>query len=402
MPTTYDTLFSNHARGTMNVACGMLTLLLVAWRAESRCSPTSYYKNCWIRSFPGIVVDTKASEKQGARLLRSYREEGALTCSRSCCLTTNASCNVAVFHFDATTNNCCHLHCPTLESCLISHSAVAVLYNVTLGVDPDLLVFGKHLASNIRVGRVNASELLPLDKRQFFHPPPPVGTIKPTSTPKTTRRPSAVTPKPLSSSATTFQSSVPPPSSFGSTPTFLSTITTTCPLTSSTSTGGINSSELSVKEPGENKSTTQTWIRDRGTNNPSNQTPVKNGAKNEPSTKRSFQTANIDDPSTQTSFEDKNNKSSAPTTFQESDTEDPSTQTSVRQRVSTPDGEDTSADLGPGYHGLPVVLVTCVAALLGCLIWLVASRRAKRRRMECHRASGTRETMRLIKYDPKV
>lgn len=86
----------------MNVSRALLTLLLVARRAESRCSPTSYYKNCWIRSFTGIVVDLEESERQGARLLRTYREESALRCGRTCCLTANGElpCGVQV-HFDA-------------------------------------------------------------------------------------------------------------------------------------------------------------------------------------------------------------------------------------------------------------------------------------------------------------
>lgn len=54
------------------------------------------------------------------------------------------------------------------------------------GVDPDLLVFGKYVTSNVRVlphhySRVNASEPLPPDKRQFIHPPPPA--LLPLTTP---------------------------------------------------------------------------------------------------------------------------------------------------------------------------------------------------------------------------
>lgn len=45
-------------------------------------------------------------------------------------------------------------------------------------MDPDLLVFGKHFTSNVRFlphhySRINASEPLTSDKRQFIHPPPP-------------------------------------------------------------------------------------------------------------------------------------------------------------------------------------------------------------------------------------
>lgn len=58
------------------------------------------------------------------------------------------------------------------------------------GVDPDLLVFGKHFTSNVRVlphhfGRVNDSEPLASDKRQFIHPPPPHPPLYPVPTPTT-------------------------------------------------------------------------------------------------------------------------------------------------------------------------------------------------------------------------
>jgi len=73
----------------MNVSRGLLTVLSLVCHTESRCSPTSYYKNCWIRRFPGIFIDVGESQRRGAQLLKSYREETALTCSRTCCLTRN-------------------------------------------------------------------------------------------------------------------------------------------------------------------------------------------------------------------------------------------------------------------------------------------------------------------------
>lgn len=62
------------------------------------------------------------------------------------------------------------------------------------GVDPDLLVFGKYFTTNVRVlphmssSRLNVSEPLTSDKRQFNYPPnPPVRSISPAST--TTKKP---------------------------------------------------------------------------------------------------------------------------------------------------------------------------------------------------------------------
>ncbi|KAJ0069165.1 hypothetical protein NL108_003082 [Boleophthalmus pectinirostris] len=177
----------------MNATWRLLTLLSVVCYTESRCSPTSYYKNCWIRRFPGIYIDVEESLRRGAQLLRFYQEDTALKCSRTCCLTRNFSCNLAIFHYDAIQEsvNCFHLHCPTLESCILSHRGNVVLYNITKGVDPDLLVFGKYFNTNVRVLphhyiRSNASDPLPPDKRQFIHPRPrplpPAPAPQPSST----------------------------------------------------------------------------------------------------------------------------------------------------------------------------------------------------------------------------
>ncbi|KAM9808068.1 uncharacterized protein mansc4 [Neosynchiropus ocellatus] len=191
----------------MAVAWTLLAVLALLRGSESRCSSTSYYKNCWIRRFPGVFIDTEESLRRGAELLKAYLEESALQCSRTCCLTRNFSCNLAIFHYDTTQHNCFHLHCPTLESCILSQRANAVLYNVTKGVDPDLLVFGKYFTSNVRVlphhyARVNASEQLPPDKRQFLYPPQG-GTFALTHAP--TRRPWTTVRK-----TATFTSPAPP------------------------------------------------------------------------------------------------------------------------------------------------------------------------------------------------
>uniref|UniRef100_A0A8C1QCT5 MANSC domain-containing protein n=1 Tax=Cyprinus carpio TaxID=7962 RepID=A0A8C1QCT5_CYPCA len=236
----------------MTVPWSLLWILGLICSSDSSCSPTSYYKSCWIRRYPGLYVDIEESQRRGAHILKLYHEESAVKCSRACCLTRNFSCNLAVFHFNTTQDsvNCFHLQCPNLESCIPRHRGNVILYNVTkgeklhtkiyfglrkykatmifpfsfndncmptlkafnikrpkflfyfindlieifvtgcvAGVDPDLLVFGKYFTTNVRVlphmssSRLNVSEPLTSDKRQFNYPPtPPVRSISPAST----------------------------------------------------------------------------------------------------------------------------------------------------------------------------------------------------------------------------
>uniref|UniRef100_A0A9J7ZYD3 MANSC domain-containing protein n=1 Tax=Cyprinus carpio carpio TaxID=630221 RepID=A0A9J7ZYD3_CYPCA len=175
----------------MTVPWSLLWILGLICSSDSSCSPTSYYKSCWIRRYPGLYVDIEESQRRGAHILKLYHEESAVKCSRACCLTRNFSCNLAVFHFNTTQDsvNCFHLQCPNLESCIPHHRGNVILYNVTKGVDPDLLVFGKYFTTNVRVlphmssSRLNVSEPLTSDKRQFNYPPnPPVRSISPAST----------------------------------------------------------------------------------------------------------------------------------------------------------------------------------------------------------------------------
>ncbi|KAF4094761.1 mucin-2-like [Onychostoma macrolepis] len=175
----------------MTVPWSLLWILGLICSSDSSCSPTSYYKSCWIRRYPGLYVDIEESQRRGAHILKLYQEESAVKCSRACCLTRNFSCNLAVFHFNTTQDsvNCFHLQCPNLESCIPHHRGNVILYNVTKGVDPDLLVFGKYFTTNVRVlphmssSQLNVSEPLNSDKRQFNYPPNlPIRSISPAST----------------------------------------------------------------------------------------------------------------------------------------------------------------------------------------------------------------------------
>ncbi|KAM4618199.1 uncharacterized protein mansc4 [Polymixia lowei] len=413
----------------MNVPWGLLTILSLVYHTESRCSPTSYYKNCWIRRFPGIFIDIEESQRRGAQLLKYYQEETALKCSRTCCLTRNFSCNLAIFHYDTIQENvnCFHLHCPTLESCILSHRGNVVLYNVTKGVDPDLLVFGKYFTSNVRVlphlyTRVNASEPLPSDKRQFIRPPLPPAqpltsapTVKPPTTARTLTTTTTTITATTASTTVTLQTTIQPTalskpttasSSIPSTHLTHAPITTIPPPTLTTSTTPptptvtdplpspttITRAAYTAQTTPASSFTTAATTTTQPSSSPSarHQSSTASPVATSPSTSMALM-ANIEsskqDPNDTKGYLGRNH-------------------TAGSEEGQGDSGEDVLGGLRPGWHvaahTLLVAVATCATVLLSCCcsILVVVSWRGRRKRKGHYRTTwrGKRGSMRLIKY----
>ncbi|KAM5170827.1 MANSC domain-containing protein 4 [Mantella aurantiaca] len=141
----------------------LLDFLPFLCMSSALCPHTTFYHDCWIRRFPGLFLSFSVSEQRGARVLQTHPEPSAHLCSRKCC--DQESCNVAIFYTElgAGTINCHLVHCPHPESCLVQLHERSILFTVTAGVDPDLLVFEKsghvdfNLRSSMKWNRVNLS-----------------------------------------------------------------------------------------------------------------------------------------------------------------------------------------------------------------------------------------------------
>lgn len=256
------------------------------------------------------------------------------------------------------------------------------------GVDPDLLVFGKHFTSNVRVlphhySRVNASEPLPSDKRQFIHPPPPA--VLPLTSAATAKPP--ITGSRVLATTTTAQLlgvSQPATSATASLSTAPQTVTGNQAQTA-TPTTSVASPTPSYNTP---LSSTAAATLSRYD---AQSTPAFPSTTAQPST-------SVPSHYYTSTFSQSPSGSPASTATTES-----SKQHSTNGGVS---GEDTSGALGPGWHvaahSLTVAVVICVTVLLSCCcsVLLFVSWRGQRKRMGRYHTSwrGKKGSMRLIKY----
>ncbi|XP_041967262.1 MANSC domain-containing protein 4-like [Alosa sapidissima] len=405
----------------MTVTWSLFTILSLIGYTESKCSPTSYYKNCWIRRFPGLYIDVEESQRRGAQLLNFYQEETALKCSRTCCLTRNFSCNLAVFHYNTSqeTVNCFHLHCPSLESCILRQRRNAILYNVTKGVDPDLLVFGKSFTTNLLLwphmasSRLNASEPLASDKRQFnrppIQPPTPVPAKEQTTFPQSSAKVSTASTRHTQPTEEALNASI--------APTALTNGKTQ--PSSSTSSQGLTSGPHKLTTPWQNTKLTSQYETPVSQNiiaslhqitplptqqtpaslhaNPLRQhtTPPTHHATSEPPTTKSTLFTEARNPTTM----------AAPVNIDGGQLYPNDTKGYV-SRNHTSGEVPEPGDLSPVWHlaanTLLIAAATCSAVLVGCCcsVVVVVSWRGRRRKKGRYRTSlrGKKSSMRLVKY----
>lgn len=277
-----------------------------------------------------------------------------------------------------------------------------------LGVDPDLLVFGKYFTSNVRVlphhySRVNASEPLLSDKRQFIHPPQPAALVL-TSAP-------SVKPSTTAGRVHTIKA--------------VSTIATTGLQTTgqpSTTTAALHSTEKTSPSSKNYAGTTAAVVSTTSlpgsfTTSPSSTTVTTLGH-NHSKTLPAFSTTSPQSSiSTHahhhtTTFSQLVSSPPASTTLMtdtESSKQYPNETKGNHGRNHTVDNEGGSGNdtgLGSGWYvAVDTVLVAvaiCITVLLSCCcsVLLVVSWRGQRKRMGRYSTSwrGKRGSMRLIKY----
>lgn len=285
-----------------------------------------------------------------------------------------------------------------------------------IGVDPDLLVFGKYFTSNVRVlphhYRGNASDPLPSDKRQFIHPPQPAvlpltsaPTVKP---PTTASRALTTTTTTTSATLTSTQQSTSQPSTVPTTTVALSSTPET-PLASENHAQTITPTTFTTfLTPSLTTPPSSTTAAAFSTYNPTN-TPALSTTTEQPSTSNAYYPT--------TTFSLPATSPPTPTTALTGNLESSKqnlNDTKVnlgRNHTAGSEGQgisagDTYGELGPGWHvaahTLLVAVAICVTVLLSCCcsILLVVSWRGQRKRMGRYRTSwrGKRGSMRLIKY----
>lgn len=300
------------------------------------------------------------------------------------------------------------------------------------GVDPDLLVFGKHFTTNVRVlphmSRLNVSEPLTSDKRHFNHPPVrAVSTTGPVSTthniqnpltPCTTRPPSTAPsqqvmtsflPKPDSTSHSQHR----PTNTFDSTTTQLSSTTPSSiiPTTDAQSSGPTQPSwELQSDTKSTNSETTTEVSRRPPLATQTSQTETTRAPSSVTNSPSQITTTS---PTTTSTTVPAISASTPNFTGHSTTSSGPDSQpypNDTKGHVS----RNTSADHGPPPGGsltsvwrlaanaALVVLGTCASVTLGCCcsVFAALSWRGRRRRKGRYRTdlTGKRASMKLIKY----